>query len=339
MTGERRPAPPVTGTTPPIVRAHPDLQFATCDPAEAHAFLRRAYTDNRMRITGTTAGFRMTHTHLDAGAFSLATMTHAMTVEHDAEPLGRLLVGRVADGRFYRRTCGEELRAGPGDVFIAAPPDRPVTVGWDDVGLHLLTLDPAVLDDVAGREPADQGSTEVRFTAWTPVSAPAARLCSDVLDHLALDVLGNPAAAHHPLVIDSGARMLAAALLHAFPCDTTADRPLRPPDQSLAALRRALDYIDTHAAEPIGLADIAAAAHLSVRGLQRAFRRHLDTTPTAQLRLARLDRAHQELLATHPTSGTSLAATALRWGFTRPDRFTRLYRETYGHRPEHDLQR
>ena len=45
----------------------------------------------------------------------------------------------------------------------------------------------------------------------------------------------------------------------------------------------------------IGLADVASAAGVSSRALQKAFRRFRDTTPMAHLRALRLDLARSEL--------------------------------------------
>jgi len=72
---------------------------------------------------------------------------------------------------------------------------------------------------------------------------------------------------------------------------------------------------------------------LTVRGLQYAFRRHLDTTPLAHLRRVRLTHAHHDLLAADPTDGATVTDIAARWGFYHPGRFASLYRETYRRAP------
>jgi hypothetical protein len=43
-------------------------------------------------------------------------------------------------------------------------------------------------------------------------------------------------------------------------------------------MRRAVAFIDEHAHEDIAAADIAAAAGVTIRSVQLAFRRHLDST-------------------------------------------------------------
>ncbi|MFF4616051.1 AraC family transcriptional regulator [Nonomuraea jabiensis] len=106
-----------------------------------------------------------------------------------------------------------------------------------------------------------------------------------------------------------------------------------------AVVRRAGRYCEDHAGEPISLADIAAAAGVSVRTLQLGFREHLQTTPMAYLRSVRLAHAHADLLRIADTGGqTTVTEVALRWGFPHLGRFAALYRQTYGRLPSSTRQ-
>lgn len=116
-----------------------------------------------------------------------------------------------------------------------------------------------------------------------------------------------------------------------------ADTTGRAPEP--ATLRRAIAYLEEHAADDVDVADVAAAAGLGVRGLQMAFRRWRNTTPLAHLRDVRLARAHQELRATDArTGGETVADIAARWHFTHPGRFSVTYRERYGCSPSETLR-
>ena len=95
-------------------------------------------------------------------------------------------------------------------------------------------------------------------------------------------------------------------------------------------VRRAIAHIEAHAQQPLTLEDIAAASGISSRGLQHAFRRELDTTPTEYLRRVRLSAAHDELRA---GTAVSVADVARRWGFSSASRFARYHREHYGQNP------
>lgn len=92
-----------------------------------------------------------------------------------------------------------------------------------------------------------------------------------------------------------------------------------------------------HADQPITVAQIAAAAHVTVRAPQYAFRRHLDTTPLAHLRRVRLAQVHRDLGAADPAGGATVTEIAARWGFCHPGRFASLYRTTYRRAPHQTL--
>ena len=135
------------------------------------------------------------------------------------------------------------------------------------------------------------------------------------------------------------ARLLAATVLTAFPNTALTDPAIEDRrDAHPATLRRAVAFIDEHAHTDVTTADIAAAAHVTIRAVQLAFRRHLDTTPTEYLRRVRLDHAHHDLLAADPTRD-SVTATAYRWGFPSPSRFAAYYRAAYGVPPGETLRR
>ena len=107
---------------------------------------------------------------------------------------------------------------------------------------------------------------------------------------------------------------------------------------TLQPLRRALIFIDEHARDPITLNEIAVAAGLSPRGLQAAFRRHLDTQPLAYVRSVRMERAHRDLQSAEPGDGVSVAALAAKWGFTHLGRFAVEYRRRFGVHPSQTLR-
>lgn len=302
--------------------------FETTDPDEAGAFLRTALADGTTRVTGEPGTFRMTHEARGAGPLSTATLTQTPRLEHRGQPLGRLLVGRVLDGRLERETRGESLRARQGDVFLLAPPDRPFTLRCEDLAVQFVQLDQAVVTDVAeNRSPL--------FTGYHPVSPAAARHCAGLLAYLADGVLRDEDTAASPLLVDNAARLLGAALLTTFP-NTTAggdDGEVFAP----SVLRRALAFIEMHAHEPIGLVDMANAVHVTPRTLQLAFRQRLATTPTEYLRRVRLDRAHRELLRTDPSTGVTVTAVARAWSFLHEGRFAARYRQVYGRSPRETL--
>ncbi|WP_156745265.1 helix-turn-helix transcriptional regulator, partial [Mycobacterium sp. 1165178.9] len=104
------------------------------------------------------------------------------------------------------------------------------------------------------------------------------------------------------------------------------------------AVRRAIAYLEDSAAEDVRIVDVAAAARLSPRALQEAFRKHLDTTPMAYLKSIRLARAHADLRQASVEDGTTVAAVAFRWGFGNLGRFAADYRREFRRSPREVLR-
>ncbi|GAA4676816.1 helix-turn-helix transcriptional regulator [Frondihabitans cladoniiphilus] len=105
-----------------------------------------------------------------------------------------------------------------------------------------------------------------------------------------------------------------------------------------ARLRHAVEFMHSHAHLPITPTEIADDAGLSLRGLQVAFSRHLDVTPTDYLRGIRYERARDDLRNLGPRD-TTVAAIAARWGFAHPGRFATGYARRFGESPSVTLQR
>jgi AraC-like DNA-binding protein len=186
-------------------------------------------------------------------------------------------------------------------------------------------------------EPAD-----LRFDSVTPVSPGTARYWQSLVAYLGRQLITPDQQAplrRSALLQSSTLDMLAAAALTVFPNTAMTDAQAPGPGRvTPAAVRRSVAFIDEHADRDISAADIAAAAHVSIRAIQLAFRRHLDTTPSAYLRRVRLDHAHQQLCAASPDDGVTVTEIATRWGFASPSRFAASYRNTYGVLPSHTLR-
>lgn len=106
-----------------------------------------------------------------------------------------------------------------------------------------------------------------------------------------------------------------------------------------SAARRARAYIDDNAHAPIAMTDIAQAARMSVRGIQYAFAREFQMTPSQYVRHVRLAQARTALMAGSPSAGDTVAAIARSSGFAHPARFAATYRSRFGENPSDTLNR
>src|SRR5262245_66420550 len=90
------------------------------------------------------------------------------------------------------------------------------------------------------------------------------------------------------------------------------------------AVRRALDLMQGAVERDIGIAELAAAAGLSARALQRQFKAFLGKSPHDALRDIRFDNARRQLLVGRP--GTRVMEVAAARGFQHFGRFPIGYR-------------
>ena len=92
---------------------------------------------------------------------------------------------------------------------------------------------------------------------------------------------------------------------------------------------RAIEIMEAACETPISAADIAARLGISLRKLERRFRRELGETPLQHYARLRLERANR-LLAQTDLSVTAIAAAC---GYESASYFARLYREQIGMTP------
>jgi transcriptional regulator GlxA family with amidase domain len=184
---------------------------------------------------------------------------------------------------------------------------------------------------------AESTRDRLRWVTTGPVTPEAAGHWRHVAGD-AIGVFSTPSLVDNALVHRATTDLLLASAVNAFGMEV--DLVASPAgDAALpSAVQRAVRFIEDNAHDPIGVAEIAEAGRLSVRGLQAAFKRTLGTTPLEHVRRVRLGEARAELLAADPATAT-ITAVARRWGFTNLGRFAVLFRDTYGESPRDALDR
>ncbi|MGX5357378.1 helix-turn-helix transcriptional regulator [Kocuria sp. KH4] len=333
------PSPHASGRAPradeveqrrPAVRK---LRFVSHDPSEGVEVLEHVYAA-RVRVSPDTP-FSMDQT---LGAVERLSLERVRLSGAPAAALidapGTLRVARVLGGRLAF-TDDTSTAPGPSPFLF---PVRSYTCRWDEVDLLTLSLDLAAVEAHAAGL-LDAEDFRLRFTGAEAVSPAMAKYLAASVAGLGQYQLGNEQAMASPLVRAETFRALATAVLHAFPSSFLERSAAPEPERAApAGVRRAVAFMEEHAAEDIGLGEIARAARMSPRGLQAAFRRELSTTPLAHLRRMRLEAVRAELLSTDPGTGATVAGIAARWGFSHPGRFAAAYRERFGQNPATTLR-
>jgi AraC-like DNA-binding protein len=313
--------------------------FATHEPEVAEEFISAAYVDVSLSLPPADRAFSFANDRFDGGSFHLDDMEIAAAAGFSFQPEDVFIVNEVGRGRLRVRQAGVIEELAIGELVMVGRPAVETTTEVEDFAQQVVTLGAASVREAAGIEPESEALPS--FSSVRPGSTERAASWRRTLGYVGAMLRGDPAIAEAPLVLGSANRLLAGLVLATFPNDAfaAAGRADERDAHSVVALRRAVAFIDASAELDIGIADIAAAAGVSRRATQLAFRRHLDTTPTAYLRKVRLDGAHRELLGAQPHGEVTVTEVAYRWGFSSPSRFAERYRAEYGVPPSHSLRR
>ncbi|QDQ98914.1 AraC family transcriptional regulator [Tomitella fengzijianii] len=230
-----------------------------------------------------------------------------------------------------RVRVGDHVVASDTDHASVGSPSEPVDMVWSADCEQLLVY--LRSDAVAALSP---DGAEPVFQPMLYLQAPAVRSWLRMV-RLAVDeadtggnILGSQHTATH------FARTLISGLLDAQASSAPDDADTPDRIAGSRAVRVALGLMADDAARPWRLQELAAAAGVSARSLQDAFRRELGVPPMQELRRIRLDRVRRELQAGTPSS-TSVTDTAARWGLFHLGRFAQHYRSTYGELPSQTL--
>jgi AraC-like DNA-binding protein len=313
----------------------------TRDVATAQAGISRYLWPQDLRIADdpTADGWRFAarlHHHELAGGLALAYLTygHAEVVAtpHPAPP-GRdpaILVHLPLVGQ-VDVWAGREHATAAGDTAVITHPGQVALTRWAPGAAQLVVAIPTRLVDECLRQLTATPTPTPRFHLAQHLDAWAG------LVHAVADGVDTGMAAH-PITARHLTHLLVAGLLstaghdQAHQVHATTDR-LDPP------VRVAMTWIHDHYADPVGTRDIARAAGMTPRTLQRRFSAQVGMGPVEYLRRVRLVHARDELLAATPTRTTTVTDLAHGSGYLSRTWFSALYRRTYGEYPAETLRR
>jgi AraC-like DNA-binding protein len=320
----------------PKTRSIVHTTYGTDDPLEARRFVEEAY-GARLRVAAPQGkGGTLTLDRLQVGEVEIADLDLPLDVMMRLPGRGDYVFATVLGGRSECERDGATTRYARGDTYLGIKADGEGTADTEHLHVSTVSVPAPLLDEVAGAGGEAAGWS---FTSVRPLGGSARRWRRTVREVRGLIADLDGAAA--PLVIGQAGRLLAGTALTVFPNSAVAAADEREGcrDATPAALRRATGFIEANPDIDISLADVARAACVTQRTLRLAFRRHLDTTPTAYLRRVRLAQARDDLLNGSPDAGVTVSRVAVDWGFADPTRFARHYRAAYGEAPGETLGR
>jgi AraC-like DNA-binding protein len=268
---------------------------------------------------------------LDDGTASVASLRFSGRVSSGTDAFADVVIAHAVHGS-HRWRVGDER--GSGSVPFLIPPGHEVRVEFSGAHLRTVGLDEEYLRTVAESLTGEQPDA-FRFEG---INARRSRpvLAVETLALLEATMLHDDAVPSAPLLRARVIRQAAVSLLTTYPLvdlETRTDTAVQH-----RRVRRAVAFMEAHAAEPITVGDIAVASGTTTRSLQEAFRRRFDMTPMQFLRRLRLRLAREQLL-NGPDLGLTVRDTALHWGFPHSGRFAQQYLAEFGEHPSQTLRR
>jgi AraC-like DNA-binding protein len=311
--------------------------FSTRSREEFEVHYLEWYGRNRVRFHEQTKPFRLSQTRWDAGVFCIDTVDGELYKSQHLEPLGMLHIVDLERGPVrVRRLDGLDAIYDSGDVFALAQPHEPVITQMSVPLLQTVALDLRYVRRVVG---AEGGSSDGGFLGYEPQGPEQVAHWRRTVSYVRDAVLDCALVRTHTLALASAAQALAAAAVVLLPNSLRVERSHHDVrDAGPQSLRRAVAFIEENLTTDITLQDIAAAARVSARAVQLAFRHHHSCTPVEFVRRRRLAGAREDLAAAIG-GHTRVIDIATRWGFSSASRFARYYQETYGELPSETLQR
>ena len=294
--------------------------------------LGRLYADHAARFSCPDPARAEGRLHQGTVCGLSAAVVHYAGFMYTAEiPLREAPTATVCHAGFQAFTAGgDERRLADGQVFLT-PGGVPHTATAGEGDYSVLGVPMAAVGALA-EETFGLSAAGLRFEDMAPPVSPAQQdKFARTAEIVCAELVTAESSQIPALQVAALTRQTAAAFLGTFPSNvmTTVYQP-GPGWVATATVRRATEFIEAHADQPLTVDQIAAAAGVGSTALLYAFRRHFDTSPTGYLNRVRLERAHQELEAADPGSNLAIAALAHRWGWLSVSQFVVSYQRQFG---------
>jgi AraC-like DNA-binding protein len=206
-----------------------------------------------------------------------------------------------------------------------------ITATWEDFTARTVMLDRARLREVA-RMTSGEPESELELLELEARSSSLGTHWDAMVSRISQAMRSAPEAFDAPIVAEAAFNRLAVTYLNAFHLAWA-----RPDGRTIALGARskvvgaALEFLHANAAAPITVQHVAAAVHISARGLHAAFVAETGRPPSEHLRGIRLQGVRDELRFAPPLD--TIAVIARRWGFVHLPRFAEAYERAFGELP------
>jgi AraC-like DNA-binding protein len=316
-------------------------RYRTVNPDQAEEAIASFLSPHRLTVHGGGGRFAAVGNVAEAGAISLCQMSYGQEVTVDRptqdDPYVAVLIPIC--GRLLVRLKNTEFVATPRDCVAVLSQGDSVRLHWSkDSRVLTLRADATALQTaLLGLSPrADSSALKLDSVKLVGSQRQALLGIAATLMH-AFNSYRSNGQLPRPLVRRLSEQALSTMLLtighnHTaelfHPCEPAVSR----------GVRAVMDLVHSEDRAEFTVSDLASKLGVTIRALELAFRKEMDTTPNAYLLRARLERAHEELRRGDVRDGTTVTDVAMKWGFAHTGRFAKRYRQAFGITPSSQLR-
>ena len=270
-------------------------------------------------------------THLTLGFVRFGTATQV-----DPGALGAYHVNVALTGSVESFCGDQQVIARPGTAAVFTPKEHTRLPLWaPDAGQLCIKINRRSLESELEGLLGHPLDSWVRFRLGFDLSTPAGRSWTASLQLLLGELDSEESLAQrsrpHREQLE---RLVISSLLRAQPNDHHDELFAAAPSVRTRTVKRVVDALEAAPEETWTLGDMATLAEVSARRLQQGFAEQLGMSPTAYLRVLRLERVRADLQA----GAVSVGDAAYRWGFNHLGRFAEAYRRRFDESPSQTLQ-
>ena len=325
---------PMPASVERLLNGSNKLLFASSDLDEVRSMVGRVMKPHRLDLTGQGERLdaRMHYTSL--GDLSVSRLRYGSAVQIEPGSLDSFFLVQMPLYGMARIESGAQHIDSSAELASVLSPQEATRMTWmagtDQLMLRLSrSLVERTLVGYLGHPLNEPLRFELGFR-WREC-APWQCMLSYLIDC----TLQHPDLAMHKIVVSQIEQLAASILVTSHRHNHCEDAPARRSTILPRHVRRAQDFLEAHAHEPVTAEQLAQAAGVSVRSLYAGFKDFLGVSPMQYLRDLRMERARAELM-----SGDSnhVAGVALRWGFAHMGRFSNEYKQRYGESPSKTLR-
>ena len=302
---------------------------------EARELIGLALSPHRLEMTEHANRFEARHNQIRLNQVSLNVLSYGAEVTIDPGVRGDFYLFQLPlRGTAVLHSNGEQARVDTHTMGVLLPRAR-TTMGWSSDCVMLMVMVPSKL--LHQRLPA-HGQACLPFPLTQSLNNPAVSAWWTALVDMTrhLDRYGEQWLTLPATSTAMESFLLSGlSLLHTQAGDVNLAGQLK----TRLALQRALDFIHSQGHRSLRLDEVAEAACVSPRTLEKIFHNRFGMSPLTYGRCMRLDQVHQTLLSMAASGETtSVTQIALQNGFIHMGRFAAYYKARFGCAPSDTLR-